>query len=69
VEQVEPMEGRREMHRVLVRKPEGMGQYGKPSRKWEDCAESGLRKWDRREWTAIFRAGIRKIWEGEGYSK
>lgn len=42
-----------------MRKPVGMRQYGKPSRRWEDCAESGLRKWNGRVWTATFWAGIR----------
>jgi hypothetical protein len=43
-----------------VRKPVGMGQLEKRSLTWEDCAESGLKKWDGSAWTAMFWAGIRR---------
>jgi hypothetical protein len=36
----------RDMHRVLVGKPEGKRPLGRPRLKWEDNIKMDLRKWE-----------------------
>ena len=36
----------RDVHRVLVGKPEGKRPLGRPRRRWEDNIKMGLRKWE-----------------------
>jgi len=42
---------RRGGYRILVGKPEGKRQIGRPGRKWEDNSKMDLRKWDVGVWT------------------
>jgi hypothetical protein len=41
----------RGVYRVLVGKPEGRRQLGRPRRRWEDNIRMDLWKWDVRVWT------------------
>ena len=40
------MEEGRDVHKVLVGKPEGKGPLGRPRRRWEDNIRMDLQKWD-----------------------
>jgi hypothetical protein len=44
---------RRDAHRVLIRKPEGKGSFGKPRHRWEDNIKMNLQEVGWGSWTAL----------------
>jgi hypothetical protein len=55
---------RRGVYRVLVGKPEGMRQLGRPRRRWEANIRGIFRKWDVGVW---IRLSWLRIETGDGH--
>jgi hypothetical protein len=50
---VAPIGKRRDAHRVLMRKPEGKGPFGKSRHRWEDNIKMHLQEVGWGSWTAL----------------
>jgi len=44
---------RRGLYKVLVEKPKGKRQFGRPRRRWEDNIKMDLQEVDVRAWTGL----------------
>jgi hypothetical protein len=55
------MRDRRSAHRILMGRPEGKRQRGRPRRRWEDNIKTNPQEvgWGGMDWIAVFKDSVR----------